>query len=54
MPGNRVYFTRGEETLEAFALGVDDAGGLLVRYDDGREESLRSGEVSVKIKNILF
>lgn len=54
VPGNRVYFTRGEETLEAFALGVDDAGGLLVRYDDGREESLRSGEVSVKIKNILF
>lgn len=54
VPGNRVCFERGGETWEALALGVDDAGGLLVRYDDGREESLRCGEVSVKIKDQLI
>ena len=54
VPGKRVCFVRGDETLEALAIGVDDAGGLVVRYDDGREESLRSGEVSVKIKDRLI
>lgn len=54
VPGNRVCFVRGDETFEAFAIGVDDAGGLVVRYDDGREESLRSGEVSVRIKDRLI
>ncbi|MBR6678568.1 MAG: biotin--[Oscillospiraceae bacterium] len=54
VPGNRVCFERGAETLEALAIAVDDAGGLVVRYDDGREESLRSGEVSVKIKDQLI
>ena len=54
VPGNRVCFERGGETWEALALAVDDAGGLVVRYDDGREESLRSGEVSVKLKDQLI
>ena len=54
VPGNRVCFERGGQTWEALAIGVDDAGGLLVRFDDGREESLRSGEVSVKIKDRLI
>ena len=54
VPGNRVCFERDGETREALALAVDDAGGLLVRYDDGREESLRSGEVSVRLRNQLI
>ena len=54
VPGNRVCFERGGETLEALAIGVDDAGGLVVRFDDSREESLRSGEVSVKLKDQLI
>ena len=32
----------------AFALDVDDALGLLVRYGDGREALIRSGEASVR------
>ena len=54
VPGNRVCFERQGEQREALALAVDDAGGLLVRYDDGREESLRSGEVSVKLKDQII
>ncbi len=49
VPGNRVSFFRGGAEQEALALSVDDSGALRVRYDDGREEALRSGEVSVKI-----
>ena len=32
----------------AYALDVDDALGLLVRYPDGREALIRSGEASVR------
>lgn len=49
VPGNRVVFYRNGREQEALALAVDDSGALLVRHDDGREEALRSGEVSVKI-----
>ncbi len=49
VPGNRVSFQRDGREQEALALAVDDGGALLVRYDDRREEALRSGEVSVRI-----
>ena len=32
----------------ALALGVEDDYALRVRYDDGGEEALRSGEVSIR------
>lgn len=32
----------------AYAEEIDDAFGLVVRYDDGRRETIRSGEVSVR------
>ena len=35
---------------EAIALDIDENGGLLVRYKNGAEEVLSSGEVSIKIK----
>ncbi len=35
---------------EAIALGVDERCRLLVRYTDGREEALSSGDVSVRIQ----
>ncbi len=34
---------------DALALGVDERCRLLVRYADGREEALASGDVSIKI-----
>ncbi|MGX8774859.1 MAG: biotin--[acetyl-CoA-carboxylase] ligase [Bacillota bacterium] len=33
----------------AFAVGIDDGGGLIVEYEDGVRETLTSGEVSVRI-----
>ncbi len=33
----------------AFALGIDDAGGLTVEYEDGTRETLTSGEVSIRV-----
>jgi BirA family biotin operon repressor/biotin-[acetyl-CoA-carboxylase] ligase len=36
--------------VPALAEGVADDGSLLVRYADGRTESLRSGEVSLRIR----
>ena len=37
------------ETVEAFALDVDSDFHIKVRYKDGREDTLSSGEVSVRI-----
>ena len=36
------------DPLEARAVGIDDDCGLVVRYPDGREEVLDSGEISIK------
>ena len=35
-------------TQQAEALDIDRDYGLIVRYGDGREETVRSGEVSVR------
>lgn len=49
VPGRRITVLRGDSTLEADALSVDDECRLLVRYDDGREELLGSGEISIRL-----
>lgn len=46
--GREVLLLRGGEAREALALGVDEAGALLVRYADGTEEAVFSGEVSIR------
>ena len=33
----------------ARALGIDDAGGLMVEYEDGTRQTLTSGEVSIRL-----
>ena len=33
----------------AFALEIDDAGGLVVEYEDGTRQTLTSGEVSIRL-----
>lgn len=38
----------GEEIGTAFATGIDEQGGLQVRYPDGTTDTIRSGEVSVR------
>lgn len=46
--GKTVQLIWGEEREPAQALAVDDRYGLVVRHGDGRVETLRSGEVSVR------
>ena len=43
-----VRVIRGDTAREAFALEITDEFALRVRYDDGTEETLNSGEVSVR------
>ena len=38
----------GRETYAALALSIDDAGRLVVRRENGREEALQHGEVSIR------
>lgn len=46
--GRRVKVICRETETPAFAMGIDENGGLLVRYDDGREDVVSYGEVSVR------
>ena len=46
--GKEVLLLRGEETQKAFALSVEEDGGLLVEFPDKRREIISSGEVSVR------
>ena len=48
LTGKYVTVLRGGEARKALALAVDDRCRLLVRYEDGTEEALFSGEVSVR------
>lgn len=43
-----VILLRGEEQKKAFALSVDNDGGLLVEFPDKSREIVSSGEVSVR------
>ena len=46
--GKEVRVIRGDTVRDAFALEITDDFALRVRYDDGTEEVLNSGEVSVR------
>lgn len=46
--GRRIAVLSGNKTRGAVALGIDDECGLLVRYDDGGEARLSSGEISIR------
>ncbi|MDR3365202.1 MAG: biotin--[acetyl-CoA-carboxylase] ligase [Clostridiales Family XIII bacterium] len=49
LTGCSVFVLRGESKTPAAAVGIADDGGLVVEYGDGRRETLRSGEVSVRL-----
>lgn len=49
LTGKRVDILKcGEICGEATVLGIDDSCGLTIKYDNGKTETLSSGEVSVK------
>ena len=45
--GKRINVITAEESKMAFALDIDNECRLLVKYDDGKEEALSSGEISI-------
>ena len=49
--GKEVRILRSGSETPALALGIDEDGGLLVRYQDGSEGCVACGEVSVRGKN---
>ena len=46
--GQKVLVVRGEESAYGTALDLDQDGGLLVRFTDGTEKVVSSGEVSIR------
>ena len=50
LTGKTVLVPNQDETQQAIVLDIDDEFRLVVRYSDGRQEALSSGEVSVKLK----
>ena len=48
--GREIEVLRGEEHYPATAIGIDDAGSLIIRTGDGAEQVLRSGEISVRFR----
>ena len=46
--GKEILVVRAEETNRGTALDLDEDGGLLVRFADGSEKIVSSGEVSVR------
>ena len=46
--GKQILLLRGEERRYGTALQVEDDGGLTVLFEDGRLETVQSGEVSVR------
>lgn len=39
--------TKGNSQRHAYAFDIDDSACLMVRYDDGSEEALNSGEARI-------
>lgn len=49
--GNEInIFASGKDPVPALATGIDDNGGLEIRYSDGTCATLTTGEVSIRIR----
>ena len=49
VPGKNITVLSGDRETPAYAVMIDDDCQLLVRYDDGSEEYLSSGEISIRL-----
>ena len=45
-------FGGGTPGRPAHAVAIDDTGGLTVRYEDGVQETLTAGEISIRLQNV--
>ncbi len=50
--GRKIQVIANGTVKNAVACGIDDDCRLLVRYEDGSEESLSSGEISVRLNEV--
>ena len=48
VPGKKIRIIKNEDERIGTAVGIDEDFGLEVRFDDGREETIRDGDVSVR------
>ena len=46
--GHNVKIVSGRTEKFAYAVGIDDSAALIVEYEDGSREALKSGEVSIR------
>ena len=46
--GKKIKFIQNDVETFATALEIDDTGGLVVKTDDGKTQTLRTGEVTVR------
>ena len=49
VPGRDIEVIGHGKSVSAHAVGLDEDCGLIVRYEDGTEEVLRSGEISIRL-----
>lgn len=49
VPGRDIEVITAEGSVKAHADGVDDDCGLIVTYEDGTKDVLRSGEISIRL-----
>lgn len=49
--GREIRLMKAGEALCGTAVGIDDNGGLLVRYPDGKTETLTSGEITLRFRD---
>ncbi len=49
--GRRVHILRGEQCVPATALDIDDDCRLLVSLEDGTQQALSTGEISIRLKS---
>ena len=47
-PGQEISILQGDMVRHGRALDVDDDGGLVVVFSDGHQETVASGEVSIR------